>query len=82
MDPHRYCHQAVTELLAESADSRVNREDLQRAAVLAYLAQLRLSDPDFMRVLHELASGLHGRPGVTAAARAILHDWQGNGQDH
>ena len=77
MDPHRYCEETITDLLAKRADRRSRPADLQRAAVLAFLAQRRLSERDFARELHELAAGAdHGRPGVAAAAQAILRDWQ------
>ena len=77
MDPHRYCEETIADLLAERPDRRSGPEDLQRAAVLAYLAQRRLSERDFARELRELAAGAdHGRPGVAAAAQAILRDWQ------
>ena len=77
MDPHLYCHETITDLLAKRADRRSGPEDLQRAAVLTFLAQRRLSERDFARELRELAAGAdHGRPGVAAAAQAILDDWQ------
>ena len=77
MDPRLYCEETITDLLTERADRRPRPEDLQRAAVLAFLAQRRLSERDFARELRELAAGAdHGRPGVAAAAQAILRDWQ------
>ena len=77
MDPHLYCQETIADLLAQPADRRLGPADLQRAAVLAFLAQRQLSERDFARELRELAAGAdHGRPGVAAAAQAILHDWQ------
>ena len=77
IDPHMYCQETITALLAKRPGRRSRPEDLQRAAVLAFLAQRRLSARDFARELRELAAGAHhGRPGVAAAAQAILDDWQ------
>ena len=77
MDPHLYCEETIADLLAQRADRRSGPADLQRAAVLAFLAQQRLSERDFARELRALAAGAdHGRPGVAAAAQAILRDWQ------
>ena len=77
MDPHLYCQETIAALLAQRADRRSRPEDLQRAAVLAFLAQRRLSERDFAHELRELAAGAdQGRPGVAAAAQAILRDWQ------
>ena len=77
MDPQTYCTQIITDLFAERTDVPADRERLQRAAVVAFLAQQRLSERDFARELRELAAGAdHGRPGVAAAAQAILRDWQ------
>ena len=77
MDPYIYCQQAVDELLDDGGKQAPDRECLQRAAVLAFLAHRRLAERDFARELRELAAGAdHGRPGVAAAAQAILDDWQ------
>ena len=77
MDPHLYCQETIAALLAQRADRRSRPADLQRAAVVAFLAQRRLSERDFAHELRELAvSADHGRPGVAAAAQAILRDWQ------
>jgi hypothetical protein len=77
MDPYLYCEETIADLLAERPDRRSQPEDLQRVAVLAFLAQRRLSERDFARELRELAAGgNHGRPAVAAAARAILRDWE------
>ena len=77
MDPHLYCEETITDLLAKRAERGSGPADLQRAAVLAFLAQRRLSAPDFARELRELAADAHhGRPAVAAAAQAILRDWQ------
>ncbi len=77
MDPYIYCQEALAELLDSRLPHRPHRAELQRAAVLAYLVQRRLSEPDFTRELTELAGdGSQGSPHVAAAARAILLDWQ------
>ena len=77
MDPQTYCTQTITDLFAERAERGSQPEDLQRAALLAFVAQRRLSERDFARELRELAAGAdQGRPGVAAAAQAILRDWQ------
>lgn len=77
MDPHVYCEEAMAELLDDRARRNPDPERLQRAAVLAYLAQRRLSAEDFARELSALAiDAAHGRPSVAAAAREILLDWR------
>ena len=80
MDPHSYCRQACAELLGNRAGLDADHERLQRAAVLTYLAELRLSAQDFERELIELSRGPAAarRPRVADAARAILRDWQGH----
>ncbi len=78
MDPHVYCREAITELLAERARRGWDPDIGQRAILLSYLLERRLSAPDFERRLEELSvSARHGQPGVAAASRAILADWQG-----
>ena len=81
MDPHLYCQEALTELLDDTGASTRDRERLQRAAVLAYLARRRPSAEDFARELRMLArDATHGRPAIAAAARAILLDWRGRAE--
>ena len=77
MDPRTYCQEVILELLAQRARRAWDTDTGQRAVVLSYLLERRLSAPDFERRLEELAdSARHGQPGVAAAARAILADWR------
>ena len=77
MDPQAYCEQTIADLFADRSGPRPDLDSLQRAAVLAYLAQQRLSAPDFERELTELSAvNSQRRPNVAAAARAVLRDWQ------
>ena len=79
MDPRTYCEQSCAELLELRARGGSSPERLQRAVVLAYLAGQQPSTRDFERELEELVVNAveTGQPGVAAAARAILRDWQG-----
>ena len=77
MDPRTYCQETILELLAQRARRGWDTDTRQRAIVLSYLLERRLSAPDFERRLEELTdSARHGQPGVAAAARAILADWR------
>ena len=76
MDPQAYCEATAAELLSLRARRGSDPELLQRLVVLAYFAERPLAEEEFTRELRELSGGAHGRPGVTAAARAILADWQ------
>ena len=76
MDPHVYCRESVAELLAERVRRGSDPARLQQAVMLAYFVERRPSHEDFARELHALAAGVHGGPGVAAAAHAILRDWQ------
>ena len=78
MDPRTYCEQALDELLGRGTDLARDERGLQRGAVLSYLAELRLSEQEFPRELKALRmrAWRSGRPGLEAAARAILRDWE------
>ena len=77
MDPRAYCQEAITELLAERARRGWDPDIGQRAILLSYLLERRLSAPDFEHRLKQLSASAHpGQPGVATAARAILADWQ------
>lgn len=78
MDPRTYCEQACAELLAARARRGSDPECLQRIVVLAHFVERPLPADEFARALRDLSvDAAHGRPGVAAAARAILADWQG-----
>ena len=76
MDPHVHCRATVTELLAERARRGADPARLQQAVVLADVVEQRPSQEDLARELRDLAAGVHGGPGLTAAAHAILRGWQ------
>ena len=66
---------------APSCSPRARRgsdpECLQRIVVLAHFVERPLPADEFARALRDLSvDAAHGRPGVAAAARAILADWQ------
>ena len=78
MDPRTYCEQACAELIAERARRGSDPESLQRMVVLAHFVERPLPADECARALRDLSvDAVHGRPGVAAAARAILADWQG-----
>ena len=79
MDPWTYCKEALDELLGRGSDLASDGDELQRGAVLAYLARLRLSEHEFVRELKQLPMRAvrEGRPGIADAALSILLAWQG-----
>jgi hypothetical protein len=79
VETRAYCEQAIEVLLSDAlAKSLPGSVDLQRGVVLAYLAQLRLSEGEFLKELQRLrlrASCEHNAD-LAAAARAIRRDWE------
>jgi hypothetical protein len=78
MDPIAFCNQALAQARSAPRGESPALDALQIRVVLLHFTRQDLSEPGFSLALKQLiaTSERMQRPGLAAAGRAVLRDWQ------